>query len=108
MPGRIGRSCARFSERVGDELPYDSLDALRAPHGCVAPVIRHDGQRRRARTWGDLRRRRARRVPSAFASPVENFYMTNPICRASETMAACVDQILNARTAGSERTGTDG
>jgi len=41
-----------------------------------------------------------------FASPVDNFYMTDPICRASQTMAACVEQIL--QPGAPERTGTDG
>ena len=40
----------------------------------------------------------------AFTSPVENFYMTDPISRASATMAKCKDIFVN----GSEKTGTDG
>ena len=40
-----------------------------------------------------------------FASPISNFYMTDPISRASETMAKCTDTF--ART-DAERTGTNG
>jgi NADH-quinone oxidoreductase subunit G len=40
-----------------------------------------------------------------FASPIGNFYMTDPISRASETMAKCTDTFVRL---GAERTGTDG
>jgi len=40
-----------------------------------------------------------------FAAAITNFYMTDPISRASETMAACTETFVNA---GTEKTGTDG
>ena len=40
-----------------------------------------------------------------FASPIANFYMTDPISRASETMAKCTDAFV---ASSGERTGTDG
>ncbi len=40
-----------------------------------------------------------------FRVPIDNFYMTDPITRASETMAACTE-IARARDQG--KTGTDG
>jgi NADH-quinone oxidoreductase subunit G len=42
--------------------------------------------------------------PAPFNSPISNFYMTDPISRASETMAKCVDEIIGT----TEATGTDG
>ena len=43
--------------------------------------------------------------PAAFVGAVENFYMTDPISRASETMADCTAVfVANTR----EATGTDG
>lgn len=39
-----------------------------------------------------------------FESPVTNYYMTDPISRASETMAECTREFVNAN---GERTGTD-
>ena len=42
--------------------------------------------------------------PAPFVPPVANFYMTDPISRASETMAECV----LAFGAAAEKTGTDG
>ncbi|HCP01468.1 MAG TPA: NADH-quinone oxidoreductase subunit G, partial [Rhodospirillaceae bacterium] len=42
---------------------------------------------------------------TAFKSPIDNYYMTDPISRASETMAECTREFV----AGSgDRTGTDG
>ena len=41
----------------------------------------------------------------AFKAPIVNFYMTDPISRASATMAACTETFVNA---GTEKTGTDG
>ena len=39
-----------------------------------------------------------------FESVIDNYYMTNPISRASETMAKCVDEFFNSEGV----TGTDG
>ena len=44
--------------------------------------------------------------PAPFAAAVENFYMTDPISRASETMAKCTEAFMLGR--GGEATGTDG
>jgi len=52
--------------------------------------------------WGDFGTAGAMQA-SAFASPVTNFYMTDPISRASETMARCTAEFQNR-----ELTGTDG
>ena len=40
-----------------------------------------------------------------FNSEIENYYMTDPISRASETMARCITEILQGAV---PRTGTDG
>ena len=40
-----------------------------------------------------------------FVSPITNFYMTDPISRASETMAKCTDAFIGAQE---KKTGTDG
>jgi len=42
---------------------------------------------------------------SALSSPIENFYMTDPISRASVTMAKCSDLLSGAEK---DKTGTDG
>jgi NADH-quinone oxidoreductase subunit G len=40
-----------------------------------------------------------------FNSEIENYYITDPISRASETMARCISEILQG---SAPRTGTDG
>ncbi len=54
--------------------------------------------------WGEFGT--AGEVSSApFASPIINFYMTDPISRASETMAKCTETFLGSQEM---KTGTDG
>ena len=43
--------------------------------------------------------------PAPFRSPIENYYMTDPISRASETMAKCTEEYVLGRE---RRTGTHG
>ncbi len=92
-----------LSERVGHKLPYDNADQLHALLFDEADSIfgkrsaAADGAEQEA--GGEL----DARLPFAF--PIKNFYMTCPISRASETMAACTAEL----GIGEEmRTGTDG
>ena len=79
-----------LSEHLGAKLPYDTVEQLRsklmADHPTFGQVdyvvtgaaldLKDLGQK------GDL-------ADTAFASPVDDFYLTNPIARASVTMAEC-------------------
>lgn len=91
-----------LSGELGTPLCYDTQDALRRvlqetndaffAIDTVEPAA-----------WGDF----GTEGPldsAAFSSPISNFYMTDPISRASETMAKCVEEILGTV----EATGTDG
>ncbi|MFC3069978.1 NADH-quinone oxidoreductase subunit NuoG [Phenylobacterium soli] len=82
-----------LSERVGTKLPYDSLDDLRrklfAEHPTFGRIDHVDGKEAAASLdlgalgkAGDL-------SDAPFQSGVKDFYMTNPIARASVTMAEC-------------------
>jgi NADH-quinone oxidoreductase subunit G len=82
-----------LSDAVGRTLPYDDLVAVRARMMEVsssfgAPDIVGPAP------WGEFGAASAL-DPEPFASPITNFYMTDAICRASETMAACSAQILH-------------
>jgi NADH-quinone oxidoreductase subunit G len=80
-----------LSELVGKKLGYDSLSGLRqamfakVPHlmrlDQIAPGSADDVKKL---AGGD---RAMERTP--FTSPVADFYLTNPIARASATMAEC-------------------
>jgi len=80
-----------FSEIAGHKLPYDELDAVRVRLEQVNPVFArvgylprfgctdHAGPAGNAVAMGS----------APFASPVKNYYQTDPISRASPTMAEC-------------------
>jgi NADH-quinone oxidoreductase subunit G len=94
-----------LSQVLGHTLPYDNLAQIRARLGVVNPVFR-TLDRILPAEWIPIS---PAAPPSgdaqAFRSPVENFYMTDPISRASVTMAKCAEtQAARAK----ELTGTHG
>ncbi|MEE8279323.1 MAG: NADH-quinone oxidoreductase subunit NuoG [Alphaproteobacteria bacterium] len=92
-----------LSETLGRKLPYDDLARLRARMAEVNPVFAAPGEIVPA-DWaafgapGEM-------DPAPFASPIKNFYMTDPVSRASETMARCTETFITPRR---RKTGTDG
>lgn len=91
-----------FSDVLGKPLPYDSLDAVRARMIEANPAFA-DVDAVAPAPWEGFG------TPGPmdddpFVSPVENFYMTDPISRASITMARCTEQL----SAPQPMTGTDG
>jgi NADH-quinone oxidoreductase subunit G len=92
-----------LSAVLGKTLPYDTLADLREimtvanpVFGAIDDIIRAD--------WGTFGEAGALSGDD-FNSEIENYYMTDPISRASETMARCVAEILQG---ANQRTGTDG
>ncbi len=79
-----------FSAMIGKPLPYDDLAAIRARLSAVNPVFATlDTLHRFATTDHTGPSEAAELGDHAFAPVVENYYMTDPISRASATMAAC-------------------
>jgi NADH-quinone oxidoreductase subunit G len=80
-----------LSDVVGHKLPYDSLAALRAALFAAHPHL----QRIDAIAAGDpadvekLAGRGGTTDRAAFRAQLEDFYLTNPIARASVVMAEC-------------------
>jgi NADH-quinone oxidoreductase subunit G len=80
-----------LSDVLGKKLPFDSLAELRRklvaeyPHlgevDAIAETV--DGE------IAALAQKAGEMTKSAFASPVKDFYLTNPIARASAVMAEC-------------------
>jgi NADH-quinone oxidoreductase subunit G len=92
-----------LSERLGERLPYDSLAALRQALFRAHPHLQRQG----AIAAGDAAdiRRLAQAAGSVgtpdkapFFSPITDFYLTNPIARASAVMAEC-SALAGRRTA---------
>jgi NADH-quinone oxidoreductase subunit G len=76
-----------FSDMVGKRLPYDSIGQLRRRMAELAPHFAHVDEIVET-PWGEFGRAGPmERAP--FETPIRDFYLTNPICRASVTMAEC-------------------
>jgi len=91
-----------LSDRLGHCLPYDSIGALRKRMVEINPVFASRNEIQTA-AWEDFGTAGAV-SDTPFALPIDNFYMTDPISRASETMVDCTREILG----GEDKTGTDG
>ncbi|HSK41236.1 MAG TPA: NADH-quinone oxidoreductase subunit NuoG, partial [Arenibaculum sp.] len=92
-----------LSETVGQTLPFDSLAQLRRQIAEASPVFANVDTVAAA-PWQPFGRS-GPMEPAPFASPIENYYMTDPVSRASATMAKCTETfVLPAR----EKTGTHG
>src|SRR3954452_13219347 len=81
-----------FSAVIGKTLPYDTIDALRARMEQANPVF---GRINHLPRFGCSDHSGPVGDPTVlsdapFVSPVANYYQTDPISRASPTMAACV------------------
>ncbi len=86
-----------LSERLGKALPYDTLNDVRARLVAVNRSFAALDQQQPG-AWG------AFGTPGELSdamlqSPIDNFYMTCPISRASRTMAACTADRTQPRVA---------
>ena len=93
-----------LSDVLGHKLPFDSLPALRAslykefPHfAAIDTVEEADGS-----VIAKLGAKPGKMNKAAFASPVKDFYLTNPIARASAVMAECSQLAKNATPIAAE------
>ncbi len=83
-----------LSDVLGKRLPYDYLDALRAAITADAPhfadhgeIVPHGGAG--TTNWGAVGSAGQFDTTLPLGSAMTDFYLTNPIARASVTMAAC-------------------
>lgn len=75
-----------LSERLGDSLPFDTIEQVRAQVFEAAPHLASIG----TITPAEWRRSTGGELTSAsFEAAEQDYYLTNSIARASETMAAC-------------------
>jgi NADH-quinone oxidoreductase subunit G len=77
-----------LSERLGKALPYDTLEQVRARLIAVNKTFAALEQQAPG-TWGEFGVVGATN-DAPLVSPIANFYMTDPISRASKTMAECM------------------
>jgi NADH-quinone oxidoreductase subunit G len=84
-----------FSAVVGHTLPYDTVEALRARLAVVNPAfatLERFTRLATADTTGPADGG-ATLSPTPFAVAVPNYYLTDPISRASPTMHACTESV---------------
>ncbi len=94
-----------LSDVLGHRLPFDNLAQLREklyaahPHfAAVGEVAAADG----AAALAALAALGGKPSPEAFASPIADFYLTNPIARASAIMAECSALAAGSRLEAAE------
>ena len=83
-----------LSERAGHTLPYDTIEALRAHIRKERPELPAVGECAVAK-WKKIGKlpKTFRLAKEGFEKVILNFYMTDPISRASKTMAECTEVI---------------
>ena len=94
-----------LSDVLGHKLPYDTLRQLRQRLASVAPAFANLDAVTPA-AWGAFGSDGPVEA-QPFAYPIRDFYRTDPISRASPTMAACAEEAA-ARQAAAMKTGTHG
>ncbi|MEO5373080.1 MAG: NADH-quinone oxidoreductase subunit NuoG [Alphaproteobacteria bacterium] len=94
-----------LSEALGKPLPYDSLTAVRERLAAIDRTLVASGAAPAPASWGAFGADGVLEAET-FHLPITNFYMTDPIGRASATMAECTSVYVTGRQA--QGTGTHG
>ncbi|MGB3723363.1 MAG: molybdopterin-dependent oxidoreductase, partial [Pacificimonas sp.] len=82
-----------LSDVLGHTLPYDDLEALRARIAGEWPWLGQTGLA--SASWEAFRIEDVGKIDHAPVTyPIDNFYFTNPVARASEVMQDCASAIL--------------
>ncbi|MFN3701778.1 MAG: NADH-quinone oxidoreductase subunit NuoG [Alphaproteobacteria bacterium] len=89
-----------LSEYLDKRLPYDSLYELRQRIAKDYPHLSDVDAAPQAK-WESFGDKKGKVSKAAFVNPIENYYLTNAIARASKTMAECAQTFL--KTKKSER-----
>jgi NADH-quinone oxidoreductase subunit G len=94
-PGDAREDWAIFralSDVLGKTLPFDTLDALRAEMAKAVPALGAEG----LAGYGWSEPKLSAVVKGKIADyPIKDFYLTNAICRASETMQRCSQELVH-------------
>ncbi|MEM8876949.1 MAG: NADH-quinone oxidoreductase subunit NuoG [Pseudomonadota bacterium] len=95
-----------LSDALGVKLPYDSLAQLRTAMFAAHPHLEDVGEAQPAdpSAIDKLAKLGGRTDSGGFASTITDYFLTNPICRASKVMGDLSQLAANGYTA----TGTDG
>jgi len=83
-----------LSEVLGNKLPFDSLDQLRAQMATEVPALGQLGLAQFAWKAPKLDAKASGEV----VYPIKDFYLTNAIARASDTMQRCSAELIHGET----------
>jgi NADH-quinone oxidoreductase subunit G len=96
-----------LSEVLGRKLPYDALGQLRRRLVAASPSFAAIDEAPRA-AWGKFGTD-GPIDPTPFVYPITDFYRTDPVSRASPTMAECAEAYLRRQGGDAQqKTGTHG
>jgi NADH-quinone oxidoreductase subunit G len=84
-----------LSDVLGHTLPFDTFDALRAKMVAEFPALGQVGQ---IATFDWSVPQLDRSASGEIAYPIQDFYLTNAIARASDTMHRCSSELLHGET----------
>jgi NADH-quinone oxidoreductase subunit G len=84
-----------LSERLGNVLPFDTVEELRAAMALDCPDLAQEGLVTFAWNPPSLGTE-AQGVLAGY--PIKDFYLTNAICRASPTMQRCSAELVHGET----------
>ncbi|MBS3930530.1 MAG: NADH-quinone oxidoreductase subunit G [Sphingomonadales bacterium] len=83
-----------MADALGVSVGFDSFDALRTAMAKAVPALGREG----LADCGALPKGKAGAKGTIEAYPIKDFYLTNPIARASETMQRCSAELLHGET----------
>ena len=93
-----------LSSVLGNPLGYNDLNEIRGKLVDVNPVFLSLGEIIPAK-WGEFGEQNLPSKSTNLRPPIDNFYMTDPISRASVTMSQCMEMFSDSIQ---DKTGTDG
>ena len=83
-----------LSDVLGNPLPFDTIEQLRERLGKISSTFSHIDETIPA-PWQHFEGKTSETLSAMpFKSSIDNFYMTDPISRHSETMANCSSQAM--------------
>jgi len=81
-----------MADALGVSVGFDSFDALRAGMIAAVPALGQEG----LANYGALPKAKAKaKAEGPVGYPIKDFYLTNPIARASATMQRCSAELLH-------------
>ena len=83
-----------MADALGVNVGFDSFDELRSAMAAAVPALGREG----LADYGALPKGKAGASGTIDAYPIKDFYLTNPIARASVTMQRCSAELLHGES----------